>query len=72
MKGEGVNPRVALCALAAAAAACLGAAGCSARSAETRDADAVVCGWIASPDGFDRLTSHRPQATMIDYEIYTP
>ncbi|MDQ2818454.1 MAG: peptide ABC transporter substrate-binding protein [Candidatus Eremiobacteraeota bacterium] len=46
--------------------------GCSARRAETREPDAVVCGWIASPDGFDPLTSHRPQSSMLDDEIYTP
>ncbi|MDQ2817257.1 MAG: hypothetical protein M3T49_03480, partial [Candidatus Eremiobacteraeota bacterium] len=46
--------------------------GCSARSAETREPDAVVCGWIASPDGFDPLTSHFFFYYMVYYEIYTP
>lgn len=47
-------------------------ASCSARSAETNDPSAIVCGWIASPDGFNPLTSISSQSTMIEEEIFTP
>ncbi|MDQ6932190.1 MAG: peptide ABC transporter substrate-binding protein [Candidatus Eremiobacteraeota bacterium] len=46
--------------------------GCSARGAETNDPSAIVCGWIASPDGFNPLTSISSQSTMIEEEIFTP
>jgi len=53
--------------------ACLFAlAACSARGAETNDPSAIICGWIASPDGFNPLTSISSQSTMIEDEIFTP
>lgn len=46
---------------------------CSARTAETRDPNTVVIGWIADPDGFNPLTAINSAAgRMIDDLIYTP
>jgi len=44
---------------------------CSARSAETRNPNTVVLGWIADPDGFNPLTAVNTSAgTEIDELIY--
>ncbi|MDQ6929699.1 MAG: peptide ABC transporter substrate-binding protein, partial [Candidatus Eremiobacteraeota bacterium] len=49
------------------------AVSCSARSAETRDPNTVVCGWIAEPDSFAPLTQVNTSAgRMIDDLLYTP
>jgi len=50
----------------------LGLAACGARTAETRNADMVVCAWIAGPDGFNPLVSVSSASTMIEDLIYTP
>ncbi|MDQ6931491.1 MAG: hypothetical protein M3126_12580, partial [Candidatus Eremiobacteraeota bacterium] len=48
------------------------AVSCSARSAETRDPNTVVCGWIAEPDSFAPLTQVNTSAgRMIDDLLYT-
>jgi peptide/nickel transport system substrate-binding protein len=46
--------------------------GCSARDAETRDKNVVVCGWIAGPDSFNPYTAIGAAASMVAAEIYTP
>ena len=46
--------------------------GCGARAAETRNADMVVTGWIAGPDGFNPYVTIGSAATMIEDLIYTP
>jgi len=45
---------------------------CSARSAETRDPDMLVCAWIAGPDSFNPLTTVGAAGKMIEDEIFTP
>lgn len=47
-------------------------ASCSARSAETRDPDMVICGWIAGPDSLNPLTTVGSAGKMIEDEIFTP
>jgi len=46
--------------------------GCGARQAETRNPNAIVCAWIAGPDGFNPLVTVSSSAVMIDDLIYTP
>ena len=50
----------------------LALAGCAARSAETRDPNAIVCAWISAPESFNPLTSISGAARMIESLIYTP
>lgn len=60
---------VRMCAILALAAAI----SCSARSAETRDPNTVVCGWIAEPDSFNPLTQVNTSAgRMLDDLLYSP
>ncbi len=58
--------------LIAIAAAAMLLASCGARSAETRNPDVVVCGWIAAPDAFNPLVAIGSAAKMIDDQIYSP
>lgn len=58
--------------LIAALAAVLLLAGCGARSAETRDKDMIVLGWIAGPDGFNPYVTIGSAATMVEDLIYAP
>jgi peptide/nickel transport system substrate-binding protein len=46
-------------------------AGCGARSAETRDPNIVVCGWIAAPEGLNPVTSVGSASRMIEDLIYS-
>ena len=48
------------------------AAGCGARTAETRNSNMVIAGWIAGPDGFNPYVTIGSAATMIEDQIYTP
>ncbi|MGZ3496290.1 MAG: ABC transporter substrate-binding protein [Vulcanimicrobiaceae bacterium] len=57
--------------LAAALCAAAVLAGCGARSAETRDPNIVVCGWIAAPEGLNPVTSIGSAATMMEHLIYS-
>jgi peptide/nickel transport system substrate-binding protein len=45
---------------------------CGARSAETRNTDMVVAGWIAGPEGFNPYVTIGSAATMIEDLIYPP
>lgn len=54
------------------AVAALTAAGCSARTAETRQPGIVVTAWIAGPDSFNPLTAVGSAARMLNDLIYTP
>ncbi len=47
-------------------------AACGARSAETRNPNVIVAGWIAGPDSFNPLTAIGSAAKMIRDVIYTP
>jgi len=47
-------------------------ASCSARSAETRDTEMVICGWIAGPDSLNPLTTVSSAGRMVEDEIFTP
>ncbi|MBV9271263.1 MAG: peptide ABC transporter substrate-binding protein [Candidatus Eremiobacteraeota bacterium] len=47
-------------------------ASCSARGAETRDPDMVICGWIAGPDSLNPLTTIGSTGKMIQDSIFTP
>lgn len=47
-------------------------AGCGARSAETRNANMIVAGWIAGPEGFNPYVTISSAAKMIEDVIYTP
>lgn len=47
-------------------------AGCGARSAETRDPNMIVAGWIAGPDSLNPYTAVGSAASMIEAQIYTP
>lgn len=47
-------------------------AGCGARTAETRNANMIVAGWISGPDGFNPYVTIASAAKMIEDEIYTP
>lgn len=58
--------------LIAALAALLLLAGCGARSAETRDKNMIVAGWIAGPEGFNPYVTIGSAATMIENLIYAP
>jgi peptide/nickel transport system substrate-binding protein len=57
--------------LLAACCAALVLSGCGARSAETRDPNVVVCGWISAPEGFDPVTTISSAARMIEDVIYS-
>lgn len=46
--------------------------GCGARSAETRNPNLVIAGWIAGPQGFNPYVSISSASTMIEDQIYTP
>lgn len=46
--------------------------GCGARSAETRNTNMIVAGWIAGPEGFNPYVTISSAAKMIEDEIYTP
>ncbi len=48
------------------------AAGCGARSAETRQPNMIVTAWIAGPDSFNPLTAVGSAARMANDLIYTP
>ena len=50
----------------------LAAAGCGARSAETRNPHIVIAGWIAGPEGFNPYVTIGSAATMIEDQIFTP
>lgn len=52
--------------------ALLALAGCAARTAETRNPNAIVCAWISAPEGLNPLTSISGAARMIESLIYTP
>jgi len=52
--------------------ALLVACSCGARTAETRNTNAVICAWIAGPDGFDPFATIGSAATMAEDLIYTP
>ncbi|HKU68088.1 MAG TPA: peptide ABC transporter substrate-binding protein [Candidatus Baltobacteraceae bacterium] len=56
----------------AALAALLLLAGCGARTAETRNTNIIVAGWIAGPQGFNPYVSIGSAATMIEDLIYSP
>lgn len=45
---------------------------CGARSAETRNANMIVAGWIAGPDSLNPYTSIGSAASMVEDLIYTP
>jgi peptide/nickel transport system substrate-binding protein len=47
-------------------------AGCGARSAETRNSNMIVAGWIAGPEGFNPYVTISSAAKMIEDVIYTP
>lgn len=47
-------------------------AGCGARSAETRNPNIIIAGWIAGPGGFNPYVTIGSAATMIEDQIYTP
>lgn len=58
--------------LGAALALLVFLAGCGARTAETRNRDMIIAGWIAGPDGFNPYVTIGSAATMIEDQIYSP
>ncbi|MHB8146707.1 MAG: ABC transporter substrate-binding protein [Vulcanimicrobiaceae bacterium] len=52
--------------------ALLGLCACGAREAETRNPNAIICAWIAGPDGFDPFATIGSAATMAEDLVYTP
>jgi peptide/nickel transport system substrate-binding protein len=64
--------RFALRHLAAAIAALVLLSGCGARSAETRNKNMIVAGWINGPEGFNPYVTVSSAAKMIEDLIYTP
>lgn len=48
----------------------VGLAGCGARSAETRDPNAIVCAWIGGADGFNPLVATSAASQMVYHLIY--
>ena len=58
--------------LSAALALLVVLAGCGARTAETRNSNMVIAGWIAGPEGFNPYVTIGAAATMIEDLIYTP
>jgi len=52
--------------------ALLGLCACGARMAETRNPNAIICAWIAGPEGFDPFATIGSAATMAEDLIYTP
>ncbi|MDQ2909188.1 MAG: peptide ABC transporter substrate-binding protein [Candidatus Eremiobacteraeota bacterium] len=47
------------------------APGCGARSAETRDPNAIVCAWIGGADGFNPLVATSSASQMVYHLIYS-
>lgn len=45
---------------------------CGARTAETRNPNMIVTGWIAGPDGFNPYVTIASAAKMVEDEIYSP
>lgn len=58
--------------LAMALVVLIGLSACGARSAETRNANMLIAGWIAGPQGFNPYVAISSASNMIEDEIFTP